>query len=249
MAKTPHDFYLAVIGKAFDIDHYYGPQCWDGAMYYSQWLGYPRFSCTSSGYVKDIWNLRKTSGILKYYNEVKRPFQDGDIIVWRECGQCPLSHIAIFRKDNGNGTFVALGQNQGGAGGAFNQRNFTYDGVMGGLRPKCYAGGIPGAAAPKPSGKAWTQNCVLRKGDRTKSVSCAIQGIQGNCVRCDALGGLVPLAHVSEARDTRDGACDNYLATTNARITLDECTVQAVKPGYAMVHGYWVKAGPLMGLR
>ncbi len=120
---------------------------------------------------------------------------------------------------------------------------------MGGLRPKCYAGGIPGAAAPKPSGKSWTQNCVLHKGDRTKSVSCAIQGIQGNCVRCDALGGLVPLAHVSEARDTRDGACDNYLATTNARITLDECTVQAVKPGYAMVHGYWVKAGPLMGLR
>ena len=166
MAKTPHDFYLAVDGKKFDIDGYYGAQCWDGAMQYSKWLGYPVYHCTSSSYVKDIWNNRKASGILKYYNEVQRPFQDGDIIVWRECGQCPLSHIAIFRKDNGNGTFVALGQNQGGAGGAFNQRNFTYDGVMGGLRPKCYANGVT-SSEPSESGQTTSLKWTAENGTAT----------------------------------------------------------------------------------
>lgn len=145
--KTPHDFYTSVIGKRFDIDGAYGAQCWDGAMYYSQWLGYPVFHCGISGYAKDIWNQRSSSGILKYYDAVQRPFKDGDILVWTNCQPCPWSHIAIFRTDNGDGTFVALGQNQGGMQGAFNQRVFSYVGVMGGLRPKCYT------PAPKPKAK------------------------------------------------------------------------------------------------
>lgn len=138
MTKTPHDFYKEHIGKAYDIDGWYGAQCWDGAMLYSKWLGYPVFHCGITGYVKDIWHQRKSNGILNYYKEVQRPYQDGDILIWNECPECPLSHIAIFRKDNGNGTFIALGQNQGGANGAFTQRSFSYQGVMGGFRPKCY---------------------------------------------------------------------------------------------------------------
>lgn len=168
MTKTPHDFYLAVNGKCFDVDGYYGAQCWDGAMYYSKWLGYPVFSCTYSGYAKDIWNLRKSSGILKYYDEVQRPFNDGDIIVWGECTPCPASHIAIFRKDNGNGTFVALGQNQGGKNGAFNQINFTYEGVLGGLRPKCYAGeSTPKPQAPDTSGQTTSLKWIQEDGTAT----------------------------------------------------------------------------------
>ena len=138
--KTPNDFYNQYIGKRVDIDGYYGAQCWDGVMEYMRWLGYPVFHCTSTGYAKDLWNDRKTSGILKYCDEVAPGhFNDGDILVWGECVMCPLSHTAIFRKDNGNGTFIALGENQGGPNGAFNQILFTYNGVLGGLRPKCYA--------------------------------------------------------------------------------------------------------------
>lgn len=139
-----------------DGDHTYYAEnhkyhnCWDGAMYYSQWLGYPVYHCGLSGYAKDIWNQRKTSGILTYYQEVGRPFQDGDIIVWDNCSACPWSHIAIFRKDCGNGEFIALGENQGGAYGSFSQRYFTYDGVLGGLRPKCY---IHQASHPTPEKK------------------------------------------------------------------------------------------------
>ncbi len=139
MSKNIQDFYNEVIGKAYDLDGFYGPQCWDGAMYYSQWLGNPIYHCSLSGFVKDIWNLRGSSGILNYYDEVQKPFQDGDILVWTNCAECPLSHIAIFRKDLGNGTFIALGQNQNvvnPSNQAFCQTIFHYDGVLGGFRPK-----------------------------------------------------------------------------------------------------------------
>lgn len=134
--KKIHDFYTHAIGKRFDIDGYYGAQCWDGVMYYSQWLGKKIYHTGATGYAKDIWNERHKNGILNDYDAVQRPFKDGDIIVWDDCRACPDSHIAIFRKDNGDGTFIALGQNQGGAGGAFNQRAFEYEGVLGGFRPK-----------------------------------------------------------------------------------------------------------------
>lgn len=149
--KTPHDFYTQYVGKCTDVDGYYGAQCWDLAMEYSRWLGYPVFHCTTSGYVKDIWNNRKTSGILNYYDEVQKPFQDGDILVWGECPPCPVSHIAIFRRDMGDNTFIAFGQNQGSPNGAADHRIFSYLGVMGGLRPKCYVvRKEPAKLQPKP---------------------------------------------------------------------------------------------------
>ena len=72
--------------------------------------------------------------------------------------------------------------------------------------------------------------------------------IKDGCVYVPDLGGLVPLAHVSEAKDTGDGRCDNVLQNTKARVFLDETEVQAldVKQDLVKVHGYWVKAGPLM---
>ncbi|WP_305177861.1 hypothetical protein [Faecalibaculum rodentium] len=241
-----NDFKAKYIGKATDVDGYYGAQCWDLYAAYARYLGYPICHCTVTGYVQDIWTQRKSNGILNNFNEVT-VMQPGDVAVFKKSASTPLSHIAIFDHDAGGGYGWFFGQNQGGANGAANLVKLPYSATYDtAFRPKCF-----GTTTQKPaaSAKKWTQNCTLRVGDRTKSVSCAIQGIQGNCVRCNELGGLVPLAHVTEAQDTRDGRCDNYLATTAARIYLDECTVQAVKPGYAMVHGYWVKAGPLMGLR
>ncbi len=103
MAKTYEQFKNEVLGKGFDIDGAYGPQCFDGAMYYSQWLGYPVFNCTVTGYVQDIWTQRKTSGILNYYDEVEL-LQPGDIVVFKVHPSTPLSHIAIFDHDLGNGS-------------------------------------------------------------------------------------------------------------------------------------------------
>lgn len=133
-----YDFKKRWTGKSADVDGYYGPQCWDGAMQYSRELGYPVFSCTVTGYVQDIWTQRKTSGILNYYNEVTN-LQAGDIVVFRPvAGITPLSHIAMFDSDAGNGYGNFFGQNQGNVSGFSIQAlpySATYDTAF---RPKKY---------------------------------------------------------------------------------------------------------------
>lgn len=134
---TPHEYYLSVNGKKIDMDGYYGGQCWDLYAHYMKTLGYKYANCTTTGYVKDIWNNRKTNGMLDSCIEVSvNAMQDGDIAVWGNCDACPKSHIAIFRKDNGNGTGIFLGQNQSGQ--YVDQKSFTYTGIIGVFRPKCY---------------------------------------------------------------------------------------------------------------
>lgn len=241
------DFRASVLGKAYDIDGYYGAQCWDGYAKYCKWLGYPSCNCTTTGYVQDIWTNRKSNGILNYFNEVS-VMHPGDVAVFKRSSVTPLSHIAIFDHDAGGGYGWFLGQNQGGYNGSFNVIKLPYSATYDtAFRPKAFAS----SQKPAPSGKKWTQDCTIQKGEKVKSVSCAIAGIQGNCVNVPALGGLVPLAHVNEASDTRDGKCDNYLATTGAKVYLAETTAEDVDAARNLVkvHGYWVKAGPLMALR
>lgn len=50
-----------VLGKAYDVDGAYGPQCWDGFAVYCQKLGYPVINCTTTGYVKDLWVNRHSN--------------------------------------------------------------------------------------------------------------------------------------------------------------------------------------------
>lgn len=102
-------------------------------------LGYKAIHCTTSGFAKDIWNNRKTNGILNYCNEVT-VMQPGDIAVFREvAGVTPYSHIAIFDHDAGGGYGWFLGQNQGGVNGAFNLCKLPYSATFDtAFRPKCF---------------------------------------------------------------------------------------------------------------
>jgi hypothetical protein len=102
-------------------------------------LGYKAIHCTTSGYAKDIWNNRKTNGILNYCNEVT-VMQPGDIAVFREvAGWTPYSHIAIFDHDASGGYGWFLGQNQGGVNGAFNLCKLPYSATFDtAFRPKCF---------------------------------------------------------------------------------------------------------------
>lgn len=108
-------------------------------------------------------------------------------------------------------------------------------------------------AVPRPKTQ-WVDG-VLKVGDTVKSRSCSIavypgtnSAIKDNCVYVPELGGLIPLSDVSEAADTKDGKCDNYLANPNARVYLDEGKVEAinVQLNLAKVRGYWVNAEPLL---
>lgn len=140
---TPHEYYLLVINKAFDEDGIFSAQCVDGFKHFCRTVvGYnisKRSICSPTGYATSIWDNFDTLGLGKYFDKVPaNNLVDGDWVIWSKCGTCPSSHIAMFRKDNGNGTGIFLGQNQGGKNGAYNQVNISYSGLRGGMRPKCY---------------------------------------------------------------------------------------------------------------
>ena len=245
-------FKKAVLGKAFDIDGYYGAQCWDGFAKYMIDLGYKPIHCTTSGFVKDIWNNRKTNGILSYCNEVSI-MQAGDIAVFKEvAGVTPYSHIAIFDSDIDGRQGWFLGQNQGGKGGAFNLIKLPYYATFDtAFRPKCFAN--TGATKPSIPQPVERIDQILHAGSYVTSVQMKIgnQGlkqINGDlCAYLAQLGGWFPIRLVDKVRNS-DGYNDNVLHTTNAvvyvtRIRVDEVNVQK---NLAKIGGVWVNCGPLI---
>ena len=109
-----HEFYLEVNGKGFDYDHAYGFQCWDLFAYFCHKYCNKVFNCNSTGYVKDLWDNRKTSGILNYFDEVTsiNDLKDGDWVILNGVDY-PYSHVAMFRLFNSDHTkWTLLGQNQ-----------------------------------------------------------------------------------------------------------------------------------------
>ena len=142
---TPHEFYLSVINKGFDTDGL-GFQCVAGfKVWCKQLLGinyYGKSICSPTKYATSIWDNFEKLGLNKYFDKVPaNQMVDGDWAIWkygRGNNSCPYSHIAMFRRDNGNGTGVFLGQNQSVNGARFSQVNISYAGLLGGLRPKIY---------------------------------------------------------------------------------------------------------------
>lgn len=98
---------------SYYADNHLHHNCWD---FYAQWCrenGVPFANCTVSGYVKDLWEQRRTNGILKYFDEVEI-MEEGDVAVFMEvAGWTPVSHVALFDHDAGGGFGWFLGQNQG----------------------------------------------------------------------------------------------------------------------------------------
>ena len=141
MSKTPHQYYTEVIGRKFDEDGVYGCQCVDGFKHFCRTqLGLRLGSiCNPTGYATSIWDNYESLGLNKYFDKVPaNQLVDGDWTIWSmNAKSTKFSHVAMFRKDNGNGTGVFLGQNQLGHP-EFTQVNIYYDGVRGGLRPKIY---------------------------------------------------------------------------------------------------------------
>ena len=141
-----------VKGKKFDEDGVYGCQCVDGFKHFCRTeLGLQLGSiCYPTGYATSIWDNFEDLGLDKYFDKVASDqMVDGDWTIWsydKKNRSCPYSHVAMFRKDNGNGTGIFLGQNQNGHP-EFTQVNIYYDGVRGGLRPKIFH---PVETSPEP---------------------------------------------------------------------------------------------------
>lgn len=134
-----NDFYNTHLGRAYDVDGYYGAQCWDGYAEYCRYLGVPWANCTATGYVRDLWEQRHSNGILNYFTEVNL-MKPGDVAIFKVCGVTPSSHVAIFHSDAGGGYGWFFGQNQGGSGGAFNLCKLPYSATYDtAFRPKAWS--------------------------------------------------------------------------------------------------------------
>lgn len=236
-------------GRSVDYDGVYGAQCVDFVDDVLSELGYPIPWCKWSGYARDLWEHRHDNGMLTNCTEVY-VMQPGDIAVFKPCNATPLSHVALFDHDAGNGYGYFLGQNQGSS--TINIVKMPYSATY------------PTAFRPndwkKPqenhdsTGEAVDQ--VLHVGSyvTTNAMKIGNQGLKKvngiDCVYLEELGGWVPIEDVTEY-DASDGRLDNYLANTNAKVFLTRTRVQQVDKGLNMckVHGYWVPCGPLIEVR
>lgn len=143
MTKSYTDFKSRYLGTAHNVDGAYGYQCWDGAMFYSKYLGYKVYNCTLTKYAQDIYNARITSGILKEYNDLGKTPRVGAIVVFKKSVQTPYSHIGIV--DSFDNTYVTvLAQNQNGTG-KFTLKKFNRAYILGVLNPKCFVPELPTA--------------------------------------------------------------------------------------------------------
>lgn len=156
MTKSYQEFKNIVLGKAFDVDGWYGAQCWDGYAYYMQYLGLKPAWCTSTGYVQDIYTNMDSNG-MKEQCELVYNLQAGDIVVFPRNSVTPLSHVAIFDSDAGNGYGNFLGQNQtssDASGSAFSIARLPYSATYyWAFRPKALSQQTQPKPDPKPTQK------------------------------------------------------------------------------------------------
>ena len=102
-------------GHSYDIDGYYGDQCWDlWAKYCSDFDLNFDYSTQPYGYAYGVSLKYKTSGASKYFTAVSADeIQCGDWLFWDKGSSCESSHVALLLKNNGDGTGVCLTQSYG----------------------------------------------------------------------------------------------------------------------------------------
>ena len=158
-----NDFLKNTYGKYYDIDGYYGAQCWDYFAYLCTVIGSKIINCTSTGYVIDIWNNRKNNGVLDKFKEVPvSSLQNGDVVVFKNGGSLtPLSHIGVFAGWlNKGSTFTLQAQNQYGSASVNKGLMYVSD-IAGCLRPKVWDNKSPDLPI-KSKGKASAKYDYIR---------------------------------------------------------------------------------------
>jgi hypothetical protein len=143
------NFRNAVIGKSYDIDGYYGAQCWDGAALLWQQIG-RSLSTGGTGAAKGCWSVQsaRTANAGDNFDLITNfaDLQRGDVVVF---GYGTYGHIAFVDSVS---PFRILGQNQTGTGNGapFNVIGATSNGFLGAFRFRRWAGSTP-APAPSPT--------------------------------------------------------------------------------------------------
>ena len=120
---VPHANYAewrgATIGNEYDLDGYYGCQCWDYASLF--WrnvgfgVGYPLTGSTQSAY--ECWTVNRETNKGDKFDLIyeKSQIKRGDVIVLNATSSNPAGHITFADEDyNGTDYIACVGQNQGG---------------------------------------------------------------------------------------------------------------------------------------
>ncbi|MBP3871860.1 MAG: RICIN domain-containing protein [Faecalicoccus sp.] len=125
------------MGRSYDMDGWYGAQCWDYVDYVMihYYGSYNGVSCSTTGYVQDIATNKEWNGILNFMDDVTgQEMEQGDIVVWGFCDACPYSHIALYDRQGVGDKIYVLGQNQPYP--YVNVLSVSKEGVIGVFRPK-----------------------------------------------------------------------------------------------------------------
>ena len=153
---TYDEFRNAVLGNGYDMDGWYGPQCWDGADLI--WYQYGLTLYTGpQGYAYECWSVSRSRNAVLPFTDIYTGVQGikrGDIVVFGPTSDNPAGHIGYADEDyNGGSTFNLLGQNQGPGSGInglpFNIWPVAYSQVIGAFRNTYWQGVVP----PTPSQK------------------------------------------------------------------------------------------------
>ena len=155
------DFINQTKGKKIDVDGLYGGQCVDLFNYFNKLYNDSVYiNCKPTGYARSLAENKANNGILKYYKETAvNNMITGTVVVYGKCSFAPDSHVCFFIKDNGDGTYQALQQNNKGRQYVTIDNN-PYDGIIGAFIPNQLVG-----SASKPTAKA---DQVLYKGSKVK---------------------------------------------------------------------------------
>jgi len=161
--SVPHSTYdewrSNTIGNEYDVDGYYGCQCWDYAslFWYNAGFGtgYPLTGPNHSAY--ECWSVSREANKGNEFDLIydKTQIKRGDIIVIDGTSTFENGHITFADEDyNGTDSIWCVGQNQGGTpspgGGTAVTRNQVYlTNFLGAFRYKPWEGPTP----PTPSTK------------------------------------------------------------------------------------------------
>lgn len=111
------------LGQEYDVDGYYGCQCWDYAAEFWYNVGfpqnYPLTGPNQSAY--ECWTVNRDNNVAyngtTYFDLITNlsDVKTGDVLVWDATVSVPAGHIAFADEDyDGSGYIWVLGQNQGG---------------------------------------------------------------------------------------------------------------------------------------
>lgn len=176
------------LGNCYDVDGYYGGQCWDlSALFWENYTNDGRvLSTCGTGAAKGAWNCKEQNAgdefaLIYDASEI----QAGDWIIF---GSGQYGHVGMALGSYNNGYVTLLGQNQGGAaceggGSATNIINISLKSFVGAFRPKTYIKPEP-TPAPTPLP---ISNCVKWHVERGDTMSKIMLDCEGTVVYGDPM--------------------------------------------------------------